>query len=82
MVTCLNYLVGGIFPKVFSKFCLLEVLLASTYKGERKLMFYKVVVKTNSHIGYFINVFQDGYKEFGLRIISYQKRSQQKKGYL
>ena len=26
--TCLNYLLGGIFPKVFSKFCLLEVLLA------------------------------------------------------
>ena len=41
--TCLNYLVGGIFPKVFSKFCLLEVLLACTYKGQRKLMFYNNV---------------------------------------
>ena len=51
--TCLNYLVGGIFPKVFSKFCLLEVLLACTYTGQRKLMFYKVVVKTNSHLRVF-----------------------------
>ena len=37
--TCLNYLVGGgIFPKVFSKFCLLEVLFwPCTYKGQRKI---------------------------------------------
>ena len=68
MDTCLNYLVGGVFPKVFSKFCLLEVLLEYINYKE-KLMFYKVVVKIDSHLGYFIDVFQDGPKGFGIRIV-------------
>ena len=32
-------------------------------------MFYKVVVKIDSHSGYFIDVFQDGPKGFGIRIV-------------
>ena len=32
-------------------------------------MFYKVVVKIDSHLGYFIDVFQDGPKGFGIRIV-------------